>query len=205
MNKPTLLFIHVDFNGIILQPTSEHHGRALMSGAINDELVYSKVPPGNHNFNDINQHWQFVRNQYLKPLPAEYITPEWIDLRTQSLLRLQYLQELEFLAKTATMNSTEYYAAPMFHGLLSTELVKCNPAQGLYTSAIQEWAGIQEVPVDTAFKELSIINDQCAGVFFRNHALYLKFVRILGQTSGEENMKQVCDDATAEFIRNSHI
>jgi len=201
-----MLLVHVDSNGIIAQVDEEHRARGLMACSLNDETVYVDVPDNSrYDFNDVNQNYQIIKNNSIKGLPVRYITPEWIDLRTNTILRLKYLKELDGHAKSVTFTASEYYAAPMFHGLLGTELMKSNPATNTYASSIQEWAAIQDIPVDTAFKELTIMHEQATGTFLRNHALYLKYVRILGQTSGEENMKQVCENAHMEFLKNAWI
>ena len=201
-----MLLVHVDHNGIIAEINKEHHTRGVMACSMNDETQLVTLPD-NHSFrfNDTTVHYQMVKNFSFKQLPTRYITPEWIELRTNTINRLKYLGELENISRKVTMTASEYYAAPIFHGLLGTELMKSNPTTNTYASSIQEWAAIQDISVDTAFKELTIMHEQATGTFLRNHALYLKYVRILGQTTGEENMKQVCEDAYMEFLRNAWI
>ena len=89
-----MLLVHVDSNGIIAQVDEEHRARGLMACSLNDETVYVDVPDNSrYDFNDVNQNYQIIKNNSIKGLPVRYITPEWIDLRTNTILRLKYLKQ----------------------------------------------------------------------------------------------------------------
>lgn len=215
----TIIIFDRDTNGIICQADSMFLAKSVTAELPNGNstLIFGKWGPWNaliqdpkynrtFDFNDTKLHYQFVSKEgIVVALREDLITPDWIEKRKKIILRLSWLKNLENLVLAMTINTSEYFGFSNFEGFLSTQLKNCDPATNYYTSAIKEWAAIQEIPVSAAFQELTIRSEHHGLTYMRNHAIYLKYLRKINSSNSAEECLQCCNLAWDELQRNARV
>lgn len=206
-NKAVPIIIDRESNGVICSPPVAH-AKAIAMGVLNGELLLAKLVGtyANHNFNDRNVHYMYVRStgRYVM-LPPDLVTNEWHSMRQAVANRIDALDELEYFARVNTVQTQEFYGTPVFSGLMAAEIGKCDPVNGNYSAVIQEWAALQNVPPSTAYKELKINIEYITSAYARNHAIYSKYVRLINRLSNKIELTDLISKAIDEFNRNSSI
>lgn len=208
-----------DTHGVTCQTDSMFLARSLITGMSNGDsaAIIGKwgvwnflVQKPEHNqtfdFNDINLHYQLIsKDGMIVPLRENLITPEWILKRKKLIAKLKWIANLEKLVHSMTIKTAEYFGTCNFEGFLSTQLTKCNPSINYYTSAVKEWAAIQDISESAAFQELTIRSEHYGLTHMRNHAIYLKYLRKINTSNSEEECLQWCNLAWDELLRNALV
>lgn len=219
MNTKKIVIYDRNTHGVFCETESIFLARSLIAGMENGEmavvsgswagytvLLHDKEFSLDYNFNDPAVHVQLIgKDTTVRPMPAHMVTDEWKEKRAKVIVKIHWLEYLEFLTKCLTMKTTEYYGMGDFEGFLNTQLSKCDPANNYYTPAVVEWAGIQDVPVSAAFQELTIRSENHGMAHVRNHAIYMKYLRKMNQANTEAEYKDLCDQAWTDLIRNALV
>lgn len=197
------LIVDRENGAVVCSTPTAHHAVSLANGLINCGALY--VNPDlnhvNYNFNDCTTNYQyFITSNKFTALDAIRTPAEWTQFRKQIMDRLNALFTLDYFAKTRTAFVENFYNTPMFTAILATELEKCNVEKNIYSPAIEEWASLQNVSPEIAYKELKITYTDISMTYIRNHAIYLNFVNQINQTVGADNLKKVLEAAKESFI-----
>ena len=215
----TFIVYDRDTHGIICQTESMFLARSLITGMSNGDstllfgkwgmwntLVHDPAINRKFDFNNIDVHYQLLGLEgVVVPLTENLITPEWVKKRRILMLKLEWIKNLENLVRSMTIKTSEYFGSSNFEGFLSTQLNKCDPSTNTYTSAIKDWAAIQDIPESAAFQELTIRSEHYGLTHMRNHAIYLKYVRKINQSNSAEECFQWCKLAWDELLRNASV
>jgi hypothetical protein len=85
---------------------------------------------------------------------------------------------------------------------LTDQLNKCDPSNNIYTTAIQDWANIQNVSYETAYQELKLRQEGYGLVYIRSHALYTKHAKNISQAKNEPELRKKYEEALLEIYTN---
>jgi len=198
MTSETVLVVDREIQRIACSTPELHQAVALAEGLINCGVRVVSLENNTYNFNDINIHYQYSDGK-IRILSPYQIPNNWMAFRTQVIDRIEPLQILINQAKSRTSDLDNYYNTPMFTAILAVELEKCKPNENRYSLAIEEWALMQDVSVEVAYKELKIKYEDISLTYMRNNALYSRFVRKINQTVGKDNLKQVINEFSRKF------
>lgn len=218
-NNEQVIVYDRDTHAIVCQADTAFLARSLITGMSNGDSalligrwgVWNAIThyPANNmtfDFNDINSHYQLIgKDASAVPLRENLITPQWIEKRKSLLLRLYWIKNLESLVRSMTIKTTEYFGSFNFEGFLMSQLTQSDPVTGYYTSAVKEWAAIQEISDATAFQELTIRSEHYGLTYMRNHAIYLKYLRKINTSNTAEEYLQCCNLAWDELLRNALV
>lgn len=178
-----IIFIYdVATGGIICSASSYTHARALVSGLLNARsysYLKKEKPDWTYNYNDPHIHY-CVEDGGIGALPERFKTEEWANFRKFMFHKSYCLEYWEFSCMKVVSRIDEYFS-DYFSAYINVELAKCDPAQNLYTDAVKEYAFVQEIPIDAAYRELHIKNHHKGIVHTRSYAVYLKGVREINQ------------------------
>jgi hypothetical protein len=197
------LIVDRENGAVVCSTPTAYHATTLANELINCGGLYVRpdLNHANYNFNDYSINYQyFIQSNEFTVLDAVRTPDNWTQFRKQIIDRLNALFTLDFLAKTRTAFVENFYNMPMFTAILATELEKCNVEKNIYSPAIEEWASLQSVSPEIAYKELKITYTDISMTYIRNHAIYLNFAKQINQTEGADNLRKVLDAAKESFI-----
>jgi hypothetical protein len=193
-------------NGAVICCTSvPSYINSLLAGNMNFTSIMT-IPDSDqdYNFNDISINYQYtVNTNKFEVLPPRLTPIGFTNTRQLILNRLNALHRLDRIAKSVMYRLHDFYGSTDFIAVLSHELLNCDPNTNKYSDAIKEWARIQEIPAETAYKELSMKFEDTSLQYFRNHAIYTKYVRKINQSTTPEDLKNVLSGAFMEFKLDS--
>lgn len=155
-----------------------------------------------HDFNDISKHFQINKDFSIDVLPEKFITQDYLKLRQLILKKKIFLSLWDFQIRRSCQNYTDFYGAPFMMAYLCDELNKCNPDKNEYTQAIIDWANIQEVPADAAYRELKFRHEGYGLVMLRAHALYTKYALKISCATSDEDVKKEYNIALENLYTN---
>lgn len=198
-------------HGIVCTAHSDAHAHALIQGTINCKFVslssyfHPKAPGYNLNFNDASMHYRFTPTHEVEPLPSKFSTQEWTNFRALMLKKSYFLGMWEFRIRQNLNRINDYYGLPNMMSFLIDQLNKCDPNSGYYTSAITEWAEIQECSPEAAYQELKLRQEGYGLVYLRSNALYSKYVRKISQATTEAEVKDYYDQGWTDLLKKAQI
>jgi hypothetical protein len=159
-----------------------------------------------YNFNDTSVNYRYISStNKFEVLETQFTPIGFAEYRQLILNRLDALQRLDQNAKSVTYRLHDFYGSTDFIAVLSHELLNCDPNTNKYSDAIKEWARIQEIPAETAYKELSMKFEDTALQYLRNHAIYTKYARKINQSTTPEDLRNVLSSALMEFKLDSFL
>lgn len=166
-------------------------------------ILESDVPAS--DFNDLSKNYFYFYKENQIVLTTRDIPEDWVVFRRQVMERLHALYKLDCYAKYRTAIIENFYNTPLFTSIVATELLKCDSKNGVYSPAVIEWAEIQDIPVETAYREMKIQYQDISMVYIRNNAIYLKFARLINQTTDADELNKIVLEAHAHFTLNASI
>jgi hypothetical protein len=203
----TVLMFGDQSGAIICCPPTPKMALDLSMGLFNSDIRWLPTQSlESFDLNNPNMHYQWLGlKKHLQLIPERFIPPGLQETRTVAIERLHALFVLDILARMSQPSAFSKMHDDTFVSIISTELAKCIPDKNMYTEAIQEWAAIQEIPVENAYKELMLRYDDIALICVRNQSIYDKHVRLINQTSGLDNLQIVLDSAGYELSMRGGI
>lgn len=209
-NKLLLVYDETN-NGIICQVNSETIGNALTLGMINGTIAafplhfFPQLPMYQKNFNNMEEHYQLTNKHDIVPMPEKFITPEWRDYRKFLLQKNWHLGWWEFRVRRQLARVNDFFGNSDLAPFLLDQLNKCNPEEGYYTQAINEWAHIQDVSPSIAYSELKLKHEGRGLAFLRVHAIYEKYTRIITTSKNIDELKKNFNDAFEALMGSANL
>lgn len=197
-------------NGILGTASSDNHVSSLLLGL--GPATWSTVLPKwflsereeyKVNFDSLDEHYQLNPIQdKVEPLPEKFITEEWINKRRFYKLKKVFLNLWEFQIRRSCRKQIDFFGTPNMMPFLTDQLNKCDPSNNIYTTAIQDWANIQNVSYETAYQELKLRQEGYGLVYIRSHALYTKHAKNISQAKNEPELRKKYEEALLEIYTN---
>lgn len=173
---------------VYCEALSNNHAMAISQGLINGLVVRSDTTiPDDVDFND--EHVVYFNDNGIYLPYQKDILPTWIEERKLVLQRLKVFANMQDLVYKRLGRVDDQVGLGIMEGFVWSELNKCKPEEGYYTHAIEEWAHITEVPVETGYQELLIRSQSLGLVFLRTQATYIKYVSIINQQDSENEIE----------------
>ena len=186
---------------------------ALCEGDIDSVVVgltYAYTPAADYNMiknRELFYGKSYVfdfKNNSLTETSQDNLSASW--KQTQEVVRLR--QEAFFNWETLTWNASLKATQNTWDGydfVAYTELEKCDPALGVFTPPIQEYARILEMPTADAFKELKLQTDTQILKKFRIQSLSEKWKRKINTCYTKDEIEAVKKQMNREFITNGNL
>jgi hypothetical protein len=172
------------------------------SSMVFPKLLVAERDDWKYNFNDIERHYQVDFNFNITELPPKFITNEWIEKRRIFIHKKFFLNQWEFQIRRSCRKMVDFYATSHMMPFLIDQLNKCDPEKNEYTTAIQDWANIQEIPPQAAYQELKLRQEGYGLVYLRSHALYTKFARKISMSKTMDDVVKNYNEAVATIYTN---
>lgn len=198
-------------NGIVCTANSDAHAAAIVLGMINGKsLAFGKffnpkVPEYSFNFNDSRVHYQLTENYSIVALPTKFATKKWETYRELIIKKSYFLALWEFRIRQNLNRVNDFYGSPSMMSFLGEQLALCDPDNNYYTSAVTEWADIQDVDVSAAYQELTIRRQGYGLVYLRSHALYSKYTRKISTAKTIEEIREQFELACTDLLKKAQI
>lgn len=147
---------------------------AVSQGLINTESLIiptalPKVMTMAKQFDLINDHLASTPDAWLTSLPKKLITPEYLTRRKLASLRGTYIFSLETHLESVTKRGNINFDDSVMSHLIREHSL-CKPNEGHYSYGIIEYANIQEIPVEVAYKEIGLMIESCGLIKIRSFA-----------------------------------
>jgi hypothetical protein len=118
-------------------------------------------------------------------------------------LRSRYLYDLELLCETQLTRTAGFDD----HSLLSfvrDQLKQCDFSQDFYTSAIQEYADINEISADVAYQELCFRTEAADLIKFRVQAFYDRYSQMLTNLTQVEEFDRAMAQCRQQLLGTAY-
>lgn len=203
----SLLMFGDSSGAIVCCPPTRNFAMSLSIGLINSSVLWAPIQSlENIDLNNPDVHYQWLgTKRCLQLIPERFIPKGLKEIRIIAIERLHALSVLDMIAKQAQVSAFSEFHNDMFVSTIGIELAKCIPDKNIYTEIIQEWASLQDVPVEIAYKELLLKYEDIALTCVRNDAIYSKYTRLINQTSGLDNLQIVLDSAGYDFLKRNTL
>lgn len=185
-----LIVIDSENNGILCSCTSDSHAYAICHSELNLRwfslsMQTTDLKCLHQNYNNHNIHFKFTNKNPIpiSELEKELITDRWIERRQLIIRKTLELQFWENANKRSVSRVNEYFGMSNLLPFLHSQLEKCDSDRGEYTEAVKEWADIQDVTPDIAYRELVLKTHNYGMTYLRSHALYTKHMWLLARAS----------------------
>lgn len=198
-------------NGIVCSANSDAHASAIVLGMVNGKSMSfgkffnRKIPEFNFNFNDTRVGYQITENYNIVALPTKFATKAWENYRELIALKSYFLGLWEFRIRQQLNRVNDFYGMSNMMSFLIEQLALCDPKNNYYTSAISEWADIQEIPAAAAYQELKIRQEGYGLIYLRSHALYSKYVRKISMAQDADEVKEQFELACVDLLKKAQI
>lgn len=207
VRRNLIVLVDYDTHGVYCGPETHSHANALKSGLINAGIfeIGSTLPWMEPLFKNISnlgskdKHYSFnFTTGELYDMPAELITPEWIENKQRVAIRYHTMLAWEFRTRRRTIRINDYHSVGIMEGFLWDQYRQCRPDENYYTPAIHEWADLSETTPENAFQELKMRSENIGLVYLRINAIYHKYIHKLNQCNTKEELTTVflkgCDE-----------
>lgn len=189
---------------IYCEALSNNHAMAINQGLINGIVVRSDaIISDDIDFN--NKDLVYFNDNGVFRLYQDDILPSWIEERKLVLQRLQVFAKMQELVYKRLSRVDDQIGLGIMEGFVWSELNKCKPEEGYYTHAIEEWAHITEVPVETGYQELLIRSQSVGLVFLRTQGTYIKYVSIINQQDSANEIEYAYGNFFNEIYKVAKI
>src|SRR6266480_6076131 len=151
-----------------------------------------------------NDLYQLLQASEVRPFPKNLVRQDLMRRKSLAKLRATYLYGLEIHFQRELHRIAEYMPDDLV-SFVHNELNHCDPGNGKYTKAIEEYAALQEIDVDVAYQELRMKLQSNGMVKLRNYALYEKYMMQMNSCVTRGQLNAVLDAVLVARTRSAAI
>jgi hypothetical protein len=199
--KEEALHIVADLEtGLVYIPApSANCATALTYGLINSGSFSFPIqlPVRKKEWDDCDFHndlYQMLKTSQVRPFPKELVREDLLKRRALAKMRAVFLYSLEVHFQRQLHRIAEYMPDDL-SPFIYDELNRCDPSQGKYTNAIEEYASLHEIGADAAYDELRMKLQSNGIAKFRNYARYEKYMMQMNKCVTRQQLNAVLDTA----------
>jgi hypothetical protein len=156
------------------------------------ELPYVKHRWDEHDFGKTLYQAQFspAAGWHFRPFPDKLLREDLLRNRQLAVERGHHLRTLEVFCRDHLARSAEYMPEHL-SAFLGEELRGCDPAHGVFTRSIEEYADVAGIDPAAAYQELRLKLRSNGLVAMRTYAQHQKFMMKMNACDNEEDFLKV--------------
>lgn len=131
------------------------------------------------------------------------VTDELKNLRSETILRVNYLYRLECQCLNETGRILDYAGMPLVMPWLIDQLNRCDPDKGTYTSSIRELAKHRNIPEDACYHDFRMRVDSIGMIMSNNYVIFLKYAEMMSREKADSEKLQKILTAAGDELRHN--
>lgn len=159
------------------------------------------------DFNDLSQ--TYISHEPLTGILQKtsdndlILTGELRQLRSDTILRVNYLYRLECQCLNETGRVLDYAGMPLVMPWLIDQLNRCDPDRGIYTSSIRELASFRDISEDACYHDFRMRVDSVGMIMSNNYVIFLKYSEMMSREKADPEKLQNILVSAGDELRNN--
>jgi hypothetical protein len=160
-----------------------------------------------YDFNDISQTYVSLvpLSGVLEKVDenSHILTDEFKKLRSETIIRVNYLYRLECQCLNETGKVLDYAGMPLLMPWLIDQLNRCDPDKGIYTNSIRELADYRDIPEDACYHDFRMRVDSLGMLMSNNYVIFLRYSEMMSKEDADPEKLQKILNTAYDDLRHS--
>lgn len=205
------LLVDIETSGVLCITESVSAANSIAYGIFNTKvsvvpMYYFWTRP---QWKDLNFDSSFIKfddtnGPEISKLESHLITDEFVRKRNLSILRRNFFVRLEGFLNTVLFKTSFGFDTTTV-SYIENQILQSNPDSKMYPDSIKEYADYTNVSEEAAYNELKMLAESQGRIKLRLFACYNKHVNLLNQSSSEEEMQKIYEDAMKDVFINARL